>query len=339
VGAGPQPDYDFYPQPPPDGSPVPRARRVPELSTLSPDVDPFVPGGRLSAPPPRIPPVFGRPSPPDDPHAQAAVTAASGPATVPQQRAESPARPGAAESTPAARPVPAFTAHASTVHTPVDAEASGPAAALRLRGPDVPVGDVRLGRRARRRPGRLAVVATGLFTLLLAGTGAAVALTPRFLAHQDETQWASTRVELPREAAGLPRVTGAASAAQAKAARSRLLSAGASRLITELGVYGARTGPRAVVVAARPQEPLTAPERELVRAGFAAAVAKSDVVVTERDPGPLGGWFGCGVHQGRTTMCLAVDAGAVLSITVTTTGPGAVQTARDVRAAVETRAP
>ncbi len=321
MGAGPHPDYDFYPEPPPGAEPGPRPRRPRSLTTLSPDADPAVPGGRLSAPPPRIPPVFERPAPP--PGDRRAAVAPPVPAARPAP----------------ARQVPAFTAHASAVHAPTDAVAAGPSPAVRLPVPARPARDVALGRRAGRRPGRLTLVVTGLVTLLLVGTGAAVALTPRYLAHQDRTAWASTSVELPPEAAGLPRVPNAVPAAQAKAARAQLLSTGAGPLITELGVYGGQDGPRAVVVAGRPQGPLSAQDRDLVRAGFTTAVARSAVVVTERDPGPLGGWFGCGIHEGRTTMCLAIDAGVVLSITVTTTGPGAVQTARDLRAAVETRVP
>ncbi len=351
MGARPQPEYDFYPDRAQGGRPVPRRRpALSPLSSTAQEAEPVLPGARVSVPPPNIPPVFGpHASPPGDER-----TRQGGP----DGAADGQARP--------ARPVPAYTAFVPRPTRPPAAERAGPPGggppppvdahgadpvdeAVRWQRPRhwtpppivvmaPPPTDVALGRRARRRPSRVSVAAAFAVVLVLGGAAAAVAATPRYLAHRDRSLWAATSVRLPASAAGLPRITPAGEDARTGAAQESAASGGSGQMITDLAVYGRRTGARAVVVVGRPQHPLTAEERELVRSAYASSVVGSaSVVLTRREAGPLGGWFGCGVHVGRTTLCLAVDAGAVVSVTVTSTGPQAVQLARDVRAAVELR--
>jgi hypothetical protein len=233
---------------------------------------------------------------------------------------------------PASRPVPAFTAHRSVVVTQRPRTVLGHQPSARA-----PLGRVVLGRPARRGHARVALAATLLVALVLGGTLAAVALTPRYLVHRDEATWASTRLVLPADAMGLPRASAASESAQAGSARSGMLAAGTGQLITDVGVYGTKAGRRIIVVAGRPQHPLSEAERTLVRDGFSASLARSGVVLASRDPGPLGGWLGCGVRDGRSTVCLAVDAGAVISITLPTTGPTAIATAGALRSTIELR--
>lgn len=347
-----EPGYDYFPQGRPGrAAEAPVAGRLPAqrsrpLQTLAPEDDgpdaPFVPAGRLSAPPPNLPPVFERPvQPPGDQRpwsSSGRSPAAAPPASVTSSAGPSLAVPPAGVP---GRPVPAFTAHAAAPVSGRPAPPAGQDAAWRAPSPrplPAPPQDVTLGRRARRRPGRVAV-ASVLAALLAgaAGYGAVVGV-PRYLEHEDRVVWERTSVHVPRTVAGMTRITTASATAQAKAAQTGLLGSGAGQMITDLAVYGGKAGTRVVVVVGRPQHPLEADERELVRAGFTRAVAESGVVLTERDPGELGGWFGCGVHKGRTTMCLAVDAGAVVSVTVTATGGSALTLAREARAAVELRA-
>ena len=164
-----------------------------------------------------------------------------------------------------------------------------------------------------------------------------MAAVPQYLQRTDRDVWERTSVRIPRTLTGLPRITTASATTQARDLQTHLLGNGTGQMISDLAVYGRAKGTRVAVVVARPQHPLEADERDLVRAGFVAAMADSGVVLTERDPGELGGWFGCGVKAGRTTTCLAVDAGAVVSVTVTATGASAVTVAREARAAVEQR--
>ncbi|WP_088281245.1 hypothetical protein [Kineosporia sp. A_224] len=342
-----EPGYDYFPQGRPgQAADSPVAGRLPSqrtrpLQSLAPEDygpdAPFVPAGRLSAPPPNLPPVFERPVQPrgdQRPWGSAGQgRAAAPPVSVPPPSVSPALVPG--------RPVPAFTAHAVAPSSGHPAPTTAQGATWRAPSPrPLPAAqqDVALGRRARRRPGRVAV-ASVLAALLAGAVGyGAVVGVPRYLEHEDRVVWERTSVHVPRTVAGMTRITTASATAQAKAAQTGLLGSGAGQMITDLAVYGGRAGTRVVVVVGRPQHPLEADERELVLAGFARAVGASGVVLTERDPGELGGWFGCGVHNGRTTMCLAVDAGAVVSVTVTATGGSALTLAREARAAVERRA-
>ena len=360
-----QPEYEFFP-PGAERTPAqadrPLAQRVKGLSALAPGDDgPYLPPGRLSAPPPNVPPVFERPAEPRPdarpwhvppqgaapateaapdrdagtpwfrsaprgttgaPAASSATSSVSGPA---------PSAPGApttgappAASVPA-RPLPAFTAHSA-------GPTAGPATAAGT-------GGVALGRPARRRPGRVAVA--GLLAVLVVGGAAlaAVSAVPRYLERTDRLVWERTTVRIPRTLAGLPRITTSSMTAQAEQVQTHLLGSGTGQMISDLAVYGKARGARIAVVVARPQHPLEADERDIVRSTFTSAMEASGVVLTERDAGDLGGWFGCGVKAGRTTTCLAVDAGAVVSVTVTATGGSAVTVAREARAAVEQRTP
>lgn len=329
-------------------APAPRglsSRTRQGLTSLAPEdgAEPFAPPGRLAAPPPNVPPVF-------DP-----TGTRTGARPVPAQRSAvpppglaAPASPDTAAAAPPAprRPVPAFTAHVPAPRagtTPLGdgallaPPAPGPAATRLLTAPAPPATDLSLGRRARRRPGRAATVSAVLAVLVLAVTAAAVAAVPSWLDRRDRQTWATTRLTLPAKVDGLSRVvTGSASTAE-RSAQAHVTASGAGQLITDLGVYAAEGRARVVVVLGRPQAPLDEAERTLVRSGYAGAVEQAGVVLTPRDPGPLGGWFGCGVRDGRTTTCLSVDAGAVVSVSVSATGPAAVRLARRVRAAVTLR--
>ena len=197
--------------------------------------------------------------------------------------------------------------------------------------------EVALGRPARGRRGRGVVAGVVAVALVGGAAYAAVTAVPRYLQREDRLVWERTTVRIPRTLAGLPRISTASATVQAREAQTHLLGSGTGQMISDLAVYGRSRGTRVAVVVARPQHPLEADERALVRSGFASAMEASGVVLTERDAGDLGGWFGCGVKEGRTTTCLAVDAGAVVSVTVTTTGASAVTVAREARAAVVQR--
>jgi hypothetical protein len=200
--------------------------------------------------------------------------------------------------------------------------------------------------RRRRFGGGLAVGAAAVAALGLGATAAAGVV--RLLGPSGERDvWTATRVVTPDAVEGGPRMRsaqldGAARLEQARVTQIRQQAIGAVALATQVAYYGSGGRRVVTVVAGRPSLPLSADQQDTVRQGFTATLGRAGVMLASRDAGGLGGWFGCGAvaAAGRgtaSTTCVAVDGGAVVSVTVAGSGPPAQAHARRVRETVERR--
>jgi hypothetical protein len=179
----------------------------------------------------------------------------------------------------------------------------------------------------------------GLALVILVAVGAVVAV-PRFLSgSQDGDVYRSTSLAQPSQIAGLPRLPDGAVTKQTRDPAVRLLSAVRVPLSTRVTGYGRADGVRLTVVTGRPDAPLTESDITSLRTGFTSGMQAGGATVKEVDPAPLGGWFGCGQVPKGQTLCLALDAGAALSIVITAGDASALTLARTARTAVETRTP
>jgi hypothetical protein len=175
--------------------------------------------------------------------------------------------------------------------------------------------------------------------LVLVGTVGAVGLPRLLRAGADEEEFEATTLTRPAEVAGLPRLPDAEVTAEDKRAAEQLLSPVRTALATQVAVYARKTGVRLTVVAGRPATALTDRELEILRTGFSAGMESAKAPVSQLSSGPLGGWFGCGQVEHGATLCLAMDAGAIVSIAVTSDDPSAIALAQVAREAVEHRDP
>lgn len=179
----------------------------------------------------------------------------------------------------------------------------------------------------------------GLALVVVVAVGAVVAV-PRFLSgSQDGDVYRSTSLVQPAQIAGLPRLPDSAVTKQTRDPAVRLLSAVSVTLSTRTTGYGRANGVRLTVVTGRPAAPLTDGDITSLRTGFTSGMQAAGATVKEVDPAPLGGWFGCGQVPNGQTLCLALDAGAALSIVITASDASALTLARSARSAVETRTP
>jgi hypothetical protein len=179
----------------------------------------------------------------------------------------------------------------------------------------------------------------GLALVVIVAVGAVVAV-PRFLSgSQDGDVYRSTSLVQPAQIAGLPRLPDSAVTKQTRDPAVQLLSAVRVALSTRTLGYGRATGVRLTMVAGRPAAPLSDGDITSLRTGFASGMQEAGATVKELDPAPLGGWFGCGQVPNGHTICLALDAGAALSIVITASDASALALARTARSATETRTP
>jgi hypothetical protein len=184
-------------------------------------------------------------------------------------------------------------------------------------------------------PSALAAVAL----IILVAVVAVVAL-PRVLNRNAAADvFDQTALTQPAELAGLPRVADAKITDEDRRSAERLLSAVSAPLIRQTLVYGRGTGVRVTVVTGRPAAALSQSELDILRNGFTTGLGSAGAPVKELDAGPLGGWFGCGQTELSKTLCLALDSGALVSVTVATKDASAFATARAAREAVEHRIP
>jgi hypothetical protein len=179
----------------------------------------------------------------------------------------------------------------------------------------------------------------GLALVVIVAVGAVVAV-PRFLSgSQDGDVYRSTSLVQPAQVAGLPRLADGAVTEQTRHSAEQLLSAVRVPLSTRTIGYGRPDGVRLTVVTGRPAAPLTDRDITSLHTGFTSGMQAAGATVKEIDPDPLGGWFGCGQVPKGLTLCLALDAGAALSIVITASDASALTLAQAARRAVETRTP
>jgi hypothetical protein len=179
----------------------------------------------------------------------------------------------------------------------------------------------------------------GLALVVVVAVGGVVAV-PRFLSgSQDGDVYRSTSLVQPAQVAGLPRLADGAVPEQTRHPAEQLLSGVRIGLSTRTTGYGRASGVQLTVVTGRPTAPLTDGDITSLRTGFASGMQDAGATVKELDPGPLGGWFGCGQVPHGLTFCLALDAGATLSIVITADDASALALAQTARRAVETRTP
>ncbi len=182
-------------------------------------------------------------------------------------------------------------------------------------------------------------VLAGLTVIVAVAVLGAVAV-PRVLAERDgEDAYSRTTLAAPARVAGLPRLAGADLRPGDLHPAQVLLSASRTPLTTQILGYGTPGRVRLVIAAGRPAHPLAAADRDALSNGFISGMASAKAPVTALDPGPLGGWFGCGTTPSGSTLCLAVDPGALIGISVTGKGAAVRELARTARAAVELRSP
>jgi hypothetical protein len=188
-----------------------------------------------------------------------------------------------------------------------------------------------------RVSGSSAMAAVALVVLI--GTVGAVGLPRLMGTGGDEHALEAVTLTQPAEAAGLPRLPDAEVTAEDRRAAEQLLSAVRTPLTTEAAVYTGESGVRLTVITGRPATALTDRELETLRTGFSIGMEAARAPVRQLDTGLLGGWFGCGQTEHGVTLCLAMDAGAIVSITVTEKGSSAIVLAQAARQDVEHVAP
>lgn len=189
-----------------------------------------------------------------------------------------------------------------------------------------------------RIPGRWILACLGAVVVFAVAGAVAV---PRFLAGQDGADvYRRTALAEPAQIAGLTRSPDAGVTAEQTRSAQQLLSAVTTPVTTKVLVYGqAGGGVRLAVGTARPSHPLSEQEQQSLRTGFETGMTQAQAPVSGLETGALGGWFGCGATPAGSTLCLSVDAGALVSITITQTGGTATDLAQSARRAVELRTP
>lgn len=165
-----------------------------------------------------------------------------------------------------------------------------------------------------RNPGGLptwliVLLAVAALTFVI-GILAAIAI-PVFISQHSKAQWQSTTVALPDSFAGVDRGTDKKSLAVAKTFAEGQVTA------DNVGIYGA-SGPRVmVIVAIKLPTSMSSVEQAVERKEYEGAFAASGlklVLNAEDDPGPLGGWLGCGSTSQGVRVCLATDSASMVSM-------------------------
>jgi hypothetical protein len=200
---------------------------------------------------------------------------------------------------------------------------------------------------AQRNPRRgFWITMAVLGALMAAESITTFALAGHQVSREDRLVWQQTSLVLPASLLGVQRQQDPASTAQSAEQASNLLSDSAGNLSAQIGHYvgtvnqgpdglGEPTVRKITVVAGRPKAPLTPADRSVIRSTYTSAMSKLGLTLASRDPGTLGGWMGCGALGPEQTLCLAVDAGSVITITLNGTGRTVEDQAVNVRDAVE----
>jgi hypothetical protein len=168
--------------------------------------------------------------------------------------------------------------------------------------------------------------------VMLAGLATVVAI-PMVAQHRLDVQFEATRIVIPETFNGEARQP-------VEQAAAALSSPGPGFTKTELGLYGSNLN-LVLIVAARPAKALDDNDQAHARAEFQRNFAKTSdgaqpTLTQVANPGPLGGWFGCGPVSG-VTLCVATDPGALVAVVM---GPGTAdprELARQARQAAVTR--
>lgn len=184
-----------------------------------------------------------------------------------------------------------------------------------------------------RVSGSSAMAAVAL--IVLVGTVGAVGLPRLMSTGGDEHAFEAVTLTQPAEVAGLPRLSDAEVTAEDTRAAGQLVSAVRTPLTTQAAVYRGESGVRLTVITGRPATALKERELETLRTGFSIGMEVAGAPVRQLEPGLLGGWFGCGQTEYGITLCLAMDAAAIVSITVTGKDSSAIALAQAARQDVE----
>jgi hypothetical protein len=160
-------------------------------------------------------------------------------------------------------------------------------------------------------------------------------LFPSFQDHGESETWQSIELKLPGAIADFQR----APDNQLPQGLPAQATAGDGNLFAhQAGLYLSKNGSeRLAVIAARPQSALNAEQRKQAQDSFQAKADAAGMKVTAFSPAPYGGWFGCAQNDSGT-MCLAVDAGAMININTNRVGQPGFTLARTARQAVERQA-
>jgi hypothetical protein len=154
----------------------------------------------------------------------------------------------------------------------------------------------------------------------------------------DGARYDSTTLQLPAEIGGLPQLTRDEITAEDNRSAPLLLTAARFPQETMVGVYARPSGVRMTVAVGRPAKPIPEADLNSLRDGFRNGISAAGGQVHELNPGRLGSWFGCAQLESGRTLCLALDAAAVISICVNSNAPSVISLARDARNDVEYRA-
>ncbi|MFI7586992.1 hypothetical protein ACIB24_07950 [Spongisporangium articulatum] len=147
----------------------------------------------------------------------------------------------------------------------------------------------------------------------------AAVVVPSVGDHRRTSRWESTSVSLPTSLAGRAKLSGARATNIVKTLSVSGLPA------QNVGVYGTYEKGLVVVSASKPSRPLTDADADrqkaLVQKAFSTQSALgTSLVLKEQDVGSLGGYVGCGtISAGKVTVCLATDAGSIVTMLA---GPG-----------------
>lgn len=193
----------------------------------------------------------------------------------------------------------------------------------------------------RRRKALWPVVAV-VAVVLVGQAGVTYYLRGRAQDTADRAVWARTAVLLPDEVQDVPRVRDDATARAEEAQAEQVRATTRGSMTVQVGTYSGTVGTdgdetvRTLnVMVARPGGPLDRSGRDTVRESYRQALAAVGGTLVDRDPGSLGGWMGCAGVGGTRTVCVAVDAAAVVVVTLNGTGTEVEDLAVAVREDVE----
>jgi hypothetical protein len=181
-------------------------------------------------------------------------------------------------------------------------------------------------------------VIVAALSLVVLGVVAAVAL-PAWLGQQAEATFAATRIVIPSSVEGMGRNPAIKTVAQTRQGQHDVDQIMPGVFTVRGQGYGSTgSGRAATVVVAAARRALTPAEQARMRLGAISQITGSGDKPAARPAGRLGGSFDCLAHRTAVT-CIAVDAAGIVTITVGHDG-GATQidTARQIREAVELRA-
>ncbi len=168
-----------------------------------------------------------------------------------------------------------------------------------------------------------------LAVLMIGGLVTAVGL-PMIARHRLNSQFESTSISLPKTFNGQPGVSSGRTEQQLEAVAAEFSS-------TSARIYGKNTLGLILIAGFRPKQAMSKDDQaeariQLVKQLNNGNTGSALILTPFADPGPLGGYFGCGTIA-PATVCIASDPGSMVAVVVGPAVPHAQSVALKAREA------